>query len=98
ISRGLLNERDPGRVEREIVGELVERRSEGENFSLADLAFEQKRRAVVQPCQDFRFRGCNFDGLIEFYAVEPLYTARDGVAGVDIRDREEAFAFTSGVG
>src|SRR5579883_1241478 len=40
IRCGLLNEGNPGCVERKVVRKFVERRGEGENLALPDLAFE----------------------------------------------------------
>src|SRR5262249_50715998 len=97
IGGGLLNKRNPGGVEGKIVGELVECRGEAEDLAFADLAFEDQRGAVVQSRENFRFRGCDFDGLVELHAIEAFDAAHHRMAGVDFGDGEESLAFAAGV-
>ena len=92
ISRGLLDERDKGRMQRKIVGQILQTGREKHDAALADLLVDEERCPVGQAGNDVGVPGVDVDGVVELYAGKTAGSCHRRVRPIGFADRHELLA------
>src|SRR6202011_980633 len=81
---------DEDRMERKVVGQIIQARGKQEAASLADLLVQQYRGVVGQACDDTYVRVIDAHDVVELHACQVPVLAHGGVRRVGLSRSEES--------